>query len=144
MRRIAVLRAIRVSSRANRLLHAGFAASVAALLVLCAAVQPDPRGFGTHQRFGLPECLVCKVTGWKQCPSCGLTTACCHLVRGRLDDARKCHRGSPYVMAMLLTMGGYCAVVAILDKRWLEYELLGLALGGPALLAYWVLAAVRG
>ena len=42
-------------------------------------VPPDPRGFGTHELLGMEPC------GWADsggipCPTCGVTTAACHLV----------------------------------------------------------------
>ena len=45
-------------------------------------LDPDPRGFGTHQRLGLPPCslrLLCGIP----CPSCGMTTSFAHFVRGQ-------------------------------------------------------------
>ena len=50
-----------------------------AVVVLLARVDPDPRGHGTHELLGLPPC------GWPErygmpCPTCGVTTAACHLV----------------------------------------------------------------
>lgn len=43
------------------------------------AVQPDARGYGTHERLGMRPC------GWPEhygmpCPTCGVTTAACYLV----------------------------------------------------------------
>ena len=55
------------------LLVAGFA--------LARSVEPDPRGFGTHQQFGLPECTF-QILWNRPCPGCGMTTCFAHLVRG--------------------------------------------------------------
>ncbi len=45
-------------------------------------VDPDPRGFGTHQQFGLPPCSFRQFLGIP-CPSCGGTTCVSHFVRGQ-------------------------------------------------------------
>lgn len=45
-------------------------------------VDPDPRGFGTHQQFGLPPCSFRQILGIP-CPSCGGTTSVAHFVRGQ-------------------------------------------------------------
>ena len=70
--------------------------SVALIILACAVgfviflaqVQPDPRGHGTHEQFGMEPC------GWvvqysKPCPTCGVTTAGSHLVRGQVWQAVK-------------------------------------------------------
>jgi hypothetical protein len=53
----------------------GFALGALALTaVLAFAIDPDPRGFGTHERLGLPPC---KPMEWWNvpCPGCGVTTS---------------------------------------------------------------------
>jgi hypothetical protein len=64
----------------------GLLAAVGLLLIagfgLAAAVQPDPRGYGTHQQFGFPPCGFYVLFG-VPCPSCGSTTAFANFVRGR-------------------------------------------------------------
>ena len=49
-------------------------------------VQPDPRGHGTHEAFGMEACSWPVVYG-APCPTCGCTTAACLLVHGRIVDA---------------------------------------------------------
>lgn len=53
---------------------------------LAAHLDPDPRGFGTHQRLGLPPCTTRALFG-VPCPSCGMTTSFANFVRGRLLQA---------------------------------------------------------
>lgn len=48
---------------------------------LAASVEPDPRGYGTHQQFGFPPCTFQTVFG-VPCPSCGGTTCVAYFVRG--------------------------------------------------------------
>ena len=49
--------------------------------LLAASLKPDPRGFGTHQRLGLPPCSF-RVLFGINCPSCGSTTCFAQFVRG--------------------------------------------------------------
>ena len=51
-------------------------------------LDPDPRGFGTHQGLGLPPCTF-RENFEVPCPSCGFTTSFSHFVRGQwLQSAR--------------------------------------------------------
>ncbi len=66
-----------------------FAAGVGGLLVLVVLgvlVDPDPRGFGTHERLGLPSC---KPMDWWNvpCPGCGVTTSVALAARGRIWES---------------------------------------------------------
>jgi hypothetical protein len=49
---------------------------------LAASLEPDPRGYGTHQGLGLPPCSFQILFGII-CPSCGGTTCFAHFVRGQ-------------------------------------------------------------
>jgi len=51
-------------------------------------VTPDERGFGTHQKFGLPPCTFQSMFGIP-CPSCGGTTCFAHYVRGQWIQSAK-------------------------------------------------------
>jgi hypothetical protein len=79
----------RPAARAGRLerttlLIAGVVAAL--LLALAARASPDPRGLGTHESLGLPPCALYAATGIP-CPSCGMTTAFAHAVRGHFAAA---------------------------------------------------------
>ena len=52
-----------------------------AVLGVALFLEPDPRGFGTHQQLGLPPCGFRWLTGFS-CPGCGLTTSFAHGIRG--------------------------------------------------------------
>jgi hypothetical protein len=54
-----------------------------ALLAIGAWLRPDPSGMGTHRQFGLPPCTMVVLVGYP-CPTCGMTTAFAHAVRGEL------------------------------------------------------------
>lgn len=50
----------------------------ASLVFALSRVPPDPRGFGTHVLLGMEPCSW--AGGGLPCPTCGVTTAACHLV----------------------------------------------------------------
>ncbi len=73
-------------------------------------LEPDPRGFGTHQKLGLPECTFQLL--WKRpCPGCGMTTAFAHFVRGEWRAAARANPGG-------LLLGLTCAV--LIPWLWLS------------------------
>ena len=46
-------------------------------------LEPDPRGFGTHEQLGFRACLPVEL--WNvPCPGCGVTTAVTLAVHGEL------------------------------------------------------------
>lgn len=58
----------------------------AAVLAVAIRLRPDPRGWGTHQQLSAAPCGMILVTGLP-CPTCGMTTAFAHTVRGQLIRA---------------------------------------------------------
>lgn len=49
------------------------------MVVLLLGVDPDARGFGTHEQLGMASCSWPELHGIP-CPTCGCTTAAAHLV----------------------------------------------------------------
>lgn len=89
------------------LVPVGAATWVVALLV---PIEPDPRGYGTHEALGWEPC------GWPSafgipCPTCGATTAACHVLHLHPLQALAAH---PFGAAMTV-VGLWIAVVALLD-----------------------------
>lgn len=73
---------------AGRVLLAVWCVFLTSGFLLAASLEPDPRGFGTHQRLGFPPCTF-QVYFRVPCPSCGMTTSFSHFVRGEfLSSAR--------------------------------------------------------
>ena len=62
------------------------AVGLAAVLGIARWVQPDPRGYGTHEQLGLPPCAF-RVLTRIPCPACGLTTSFAYVVRGEFGNA---------------------------------------------------------
>ena len=74
------------SDRTRRVHAMGVALTALALLSVAYFLTPSSDGVGTHQQLGLPKC------GWVlaanlPCPTCGMTTAWSHTVRGDLPAA---------------------------------------------------------
>lgn len=53
-----------------------------ALLLFFHSLQPDPKGYGTHESFAYP-CHFRATTGLP-CPTCGITTSLALLCKGKL------------------------------------------------------------
>lgn len=75
------------------------------ILVAC-ILTPDPRGYGTHTQLGLNPCVWRTIHG-RPCPSCGLTTAFTHIVRGEWHQAVQAHPLSPFVFTYLTLLALY-------------------------------------
>lgn len=61
----------------------GFFAGTLLLVALAILIEPDPRGFGTHEKLGLTPCRLMEWTGFP-CPGCGVTTSATLAARGEL------------------------------------------------------------
>jgi len=103
----------------DRVLLIASAAGLLLLLVVAALVEPDPRGFGTHQRFGLPPCSVRVLFGIR-CPTCGMTTAWSRLVRGQVTGAFRANVGGT-VMGMLAVPAAAWFLLCAGRGRWVGW-----------------------
>ncbi len=71
-------------------------AACTVVLSVATCLTPDPHGYGTHQQihlppiagvtFRLPPCAFHSLTGLP-CPTCGMTTAFAHGIRGQFREA---------------------------------------------------------
>ena len=87
------------------------------LLLLAVWLQPNPRGFGTHQQLGLPPCTI---QYWFDlpCPSCGGTTAFAHFVRGEWVSAFRANAASS-LFAGLCAVGVPWSGASVWRRRYL-------------------------
>lgn len=70
----------------GRVYAAGLLAATLALVAVAWSLKPDSSHMGTHRQLGLPPCGFVAMTGYP-CPTCGMTTAFAHAVRGELGAA---------------------------------------------------------
>jgi hypothetical protein len=110
--------------------------------VVAAWLPPDPRGYGTHQRLGLPPCTMMMLFN-RPCPGCGMTTCFAHFVRGQFRDAA---RANPAGLFMAVTCAGlvpWCWISAVrgrylgVDEPWAPLAIL-LASWGFVGLVVWM------
>ncbi|MBK9120234.1 MAG: DUF2752 domain-containing protein [Phycisphaerales bacterium] len=101
-----------------RLWSAGVLLVCLALLGIAVWLQPDARGYGTHEQLGAARCGSFKLTGYP-CPTCGMTTAYAYTVRGQLIAAFWAQPAG-LLMALGTIMLALTSAGAILRGRWPE------------------------
>lgn len=69
-----------------RLIALAIAMGGLGVLGVAAYLSPSPEGIGTHEQLGLAPCSAMRVLGIP-CPTCGMTTAFSHTVRGEFVAA---------------------------------------------------------
>ncbi len=100
-----------------RLLSVTAGVAMAAVFVVAGLLNPDPRGFGTHQQLGLPPCMFQTLTGIN-CPQCGMTTSFVHLVRGDLKASIRANPTGIVLALVFVLLAPWCVLSGILG-RWL-------------------------
>lgn len=98
--------------RTSRFAVLGFLFASLLVFGLAFTLEPDTRGYGTHQQLGLPECSFLTLTG-KPCPTCGMTTSFSALVAGNLFGSLHAN-----------WMGTLLAIVCLLAIPWAMVSLL--------------------
>ena len=90
-------------------------AGLATPMVVAAFLTPDPSGAGTHRQLGQPSCTMLVVTGYP-CPTCGMTTAFAHAVRGEWIAG---FHAQPFgwLLAVMLMFGTCLAAVSVVTGR---------------------------
>jgi Protein of unknown function (DUF2752) len=123
-------------SRRWRIVAALAGVGLLSLLVLASRLQPDARGFGTHEQLGLPSCTFFALFG-KRCPACGMTTSWSYAARGQLSDALRAHVGGTLLAGAALLVTLWALSIAASGKRLAieprESMIVGLALAATAL-----------
>ncbi|MCY2959918.1 MAG: DUF2752 domain-containing protein [Planctomycetota bacterium] len=80
-----------------------------AVLVLGTWIEPDPRGFGTHEKLGMGACNFLAWTGIP-CPGCGVTTSVSLAAHGSF---RAAFWNQPFglIVALLAPLAALVAIV---------------------------------
>ena len=105
------------------------------LLGVACWLDPDSRGFGTHQQLGLPPCTFSSVFGIR-CPSCGMTTSWSHALRGELVLAARSNAGG-LLLALLSVLSGPWLLVSGIRGNWTGWypnEWIAVVVGGVVLM----------
>jgi hypothetical protein len=100
----------------GRLYAAGMLAAVVAVFVVAARLHPDGLHQGTHQQLGLPPCGFVVVSGLP-CPTCGMTTAFAHTIRGHLLQAAHAQVAGLLLALGTLAAGGAALYAMITGRR---------------------------
>ena len=101
----------------QRLVLVVMGGSLLALLAIAVYLSPDPRGFGTHQRLGLPPCMFLEAFEIR-CPSCGMTTSWSNLVRGNVIRSIQANSGGT-LLAVIAMIAGPWAFLSGCRGSWL-------------------------
>jgi hypothetical protein len=86
------------------------------LLLTAAALPPDPTGYGTHRRLGLPPCTMVALYGIR-CPACGMTTSWSCLMRGEWMRALQANAGG-FLMGLLAVAASPWLLASAARGRW--------------------------
>jgi hypothetical protein len=120
------------------------------LFGLALALEPDPRGHGTHEQLGFQPCYP--MAHWNvPCPGCGVTTSLALLVRGRGLEALRTQPLGPGLALVLASSLVWVLVLhvrerdAALEVRRRNWKGLARVLIALSVLAWlYKTAAVRG
>ncbi len=107
-------------------------------LALAWTLTPDERGFGTHQQLGLPPCSGRFLWGGA-CPSCGMTTSWCWLVRGNLVRAAQANIGGLALGIYAIVGAPWLLLSGIRGRWWIGFPqawIMAGLVGSAALLAF--------
>ena len=121
--------------RGGRWLLVGWSLFLLGGFALALALEPDPKGFGTHERLGLPPCTF-RALFSIPCPSCGMTTSFSNLMHGNLLQALRANAG-----------GVVLALVCAVQIPWCWWSAARGRLAGvsdPAASLLWLMLAVGG
>ena len=88
----------------DRAISAAVAVGLLFPLALAVWLQPAHERIGTHQQLGLPPCTFRVLFGWS-CPTCGMTTAFSHTVRGQLPSAFMAQPAGMLLALMTILIG---------------------------------------
>jgi hypothetical protein len=81
-------------------------------------LDPDPRGYGTHQKLGLPPCTFRLLFG-RPCPGCGMTTSFSHFVRGQFVEAARANAAGTLLAAVCALLIPWCLWSARSGRLWM-------------------------
>ncbi|MBN72454.1 MAG: hypothetical protein CME32_24625 [Gimesia sp.] len=96
-------------------------------------IQPDPRGFGSHQQLGFAPCVI-KNQFSIPCPSCGMTTSFSHFVRGQLSQSAQANTSGLILALVCLAMIPWSWISVYHRRLWL--------ISNPELCLLWLICGL--
>lgn len=97
------------------------------LLAIASQLEPNSKGYGTHQQISLPiplegmpktlpPCSFKVMTGGKPCPSCGMTTSWANLMKGRVINSWNANPGGMFLGLAAIFFGPWMFVSGLAGK----------------------------
>jgi hypothetical protein len=120
-------------ARRGRWLLVGWSLFLIGGFALAFALEPDPRGYGTHQSLGLPPCTFRMLFGIP-CPSCGMTTSFSHLMHGNVSQAIRASASGVVLAAVCAIQIPWCWWSAVRSRL--------VAVAQPATTLLWLFIAL--
>ncbi|MGD2108511.1 MAG: DUF2752 domain-containing protein [Phycisphaerae bacterium] len=100
-----------------RLIGAAVFVGCVLILGLAARLEPASAGFGSHQQMGLPPCSMLVIVGYP-CPTCGMTTAFAHTVRGQLLSAFRAQPAGLFLALSTILAAGLAVSTMLTGRVW--------------------------
>jgi hypothetical protein len=107
---------IQRATRAERLLMGCVAFGMLAAVLLGHWLQPDPRGFGTHEQLGFPPCTFQRYLG-VPCPFCGMTTAFSLMAHARPREAVHVQPAGAFAFACAAALAAMLLALACAGRK---------------------------
>jgi hypothetical protein len=92
---------------------------LAAPVVVAMRLDPDPRGWGTHEQLGLATCRIRLWTG-RPCPTCGMTTSWAYAVRGDAQAAVAANLGGTLLLVGAIAAAACAFATAAAGRQLLR------------------------
>ncbi|MDZ7616700.1 MAG: DUF2752 domain-containing protein [Patescibacteria group bacterium] len=128
--------------------HVRWPLAVGGVVLLCglaiaAWAKPDPRGYGTHEHLGFGPCTF-RVLFNRPCPSCGMTTSWCCMMRGDAFRAFHANAGGALLAAIAIPAAPWMLASAARGRWWLKppscgWIAFGASVVGIVTLTQWIL-----
>jgi hypothetical protein len=96
---------------------AALSLGLCAMLGVAAWLEPAAQGFGTHEQHGLPMCNFFRIVR-RPCPSCGMTTAWTHAVRGQWRAAVQANAAGTLLAAAAPVAAVWAGGSAVCGRFW--------------------------
>jgi hypothetical protein len=103
--------------RRERLALAAVGLVLVGLLAVAVWIPPSPTGYGAHRRLGLPPCMFLTLFG-RPCPTCGMTTAWAHLMKGHWLAALQANAGGA-LLCLLASAAAPWTLGSAIRGAWL-------------------------